>query len=136
MTLSVAACTAAMASFCIAASLLLVNVCSRGIYETESACELDFFQNKCFQNVGGRRFELLRQKLCQHFDYETVKEFSKDEPVLQQAALPLLTINFCFDLVVVLGGREGLESLKDGLLVEVLGLRGLVWTFWNGISPH
>ena len=88
-----------MASFCIAASLLLVNVCSR---ET----------------------------------YETVKEFAKDEPVLQQAALPLPTINFCFDLVVVLGGREGLESLKDGLLVEVLGLRGLVWTFWNGISPH
>ena len=67
--------------------------------------------------------------------YETVKEFSKDEPVLQQAALPLPTINFCFDLVVVLGGREGLESLEDGLLVEVLGLRGLVSTFWNGCSP-
>ena len=89
-----------MASFCIAASLLLVNVqCSRGTFET-------------------------------------VKELSEDEPVLQQAALSLPTINFCFDPVVVLGGREGLESLEDGLLVEVLGLRGLVSTFWNGTSPH
>ena len=86
-----------MASFCIAASLLVVNVCSRGTFEI-------------------------------------VKEFSEDEPVLQQAALSLPTINFCFDLVVVLGGREGLESLEDGLLVEIL--RGLVSTFWNGCSPH